>query len=60
MVMVPLVLVIVWLGVFPQPVLDTTERLVNTMLQDKTSQARLATPWRPNEERISSKPGLHE
>jgi len=37
LVMVPMVVVIIWLGVFPQPVLNTSEPLVNSVLQVRTT-----------------------
>lgn len=57
-IMIPLVAVIVWLGVFPQPVLNTSATLVTTVLQNKMSEAPPAPTQ--NEERLISKEGLHE
>jgi NADH-quinone oxidoreductase subunit M len=57
-IMVPLVVVIVWLGVFPQPVLNTTGKLVTTVLEDKVSQG--PPPSTKNEPMLISKDGLHE
>ena len=39
LIMIPLVMIIIWLGVYPQPVLDTTAPLVNRVLEGKTEQA---------------------
>ena len=39
LIMIPLVVIIIWLGVYPQPVLDTTAPLVNRVLEGKTEQA---------------------
>jgi NADH-quinone oxidoreductase subunit M len=36
LMLVPLVLVIVWLGFFPQPVLDTSKVPINNVLQSTT------------------------
>ncbi|HEX8039318.1 MAG TPA: proton-conducting transporter membrane subunit, partial [Chryseosolibacter sp.] len=61
LIMVPLVAVIIWLGVFPQPVLNTTSTLVNTLLENKVSDARTHSPWLLHpEESLSSKGGSHE
>ncbi len=61
LIMVPLVAIIIWLGVFPQPVLNTTGKLVNTLLENKISDARTLSPWlQKNEESLSSKGGSHE
>ncbi len=57
-IMVPLVVVIVWLGVFPQPVLNTTGKLVTTVLENKVSQG--PPPSTKNEPMLISKDGLHE
>lgn len=61
LMMVPLVAVIIWLGVFPQPVLNTTGALVDSMLENKVSDARTHSPWILHEkESLSSKGGSHE
>lgn len=57
-ILIPLVLVIVWLGVFPQPVLNTTGKLVTTVLENKMSQGPAAS--KQNEGWLTSKEGLHE
>lgn len=57
-IMVPLVVVIVWLGVFPQPVLNTTGKLVTTVLENKVSQG--PPPSTNNDPMLISKDGLHE
>jgi NADH-quinone oxidoreductase subunit M len=60
--MLPLVAVIIWLGVYPQPVLDTTAPLVNSVLETKNAQAGSHPPPVPRgkEEIISLKGGRHE
>jgi NADH-quinone oxidoreductase subunit M len=59
--MVPLVVVIIWLGVFPQPVLNTSRPLVNAVLENKMKEAKVNDPWfRPKEETLTSKGGTHE
>lgn len=56
--MVPLVAIIIWLGVFPQPVLDTSRPLVESVLQNEMIQAEGETL--PHAEILSSKGGTHE
>ena len=59
--MVPLALIIIWLGVYPQPVLDTTSPLVETVLENKAQQARsVPTESLPVENITSVKGGHHE
>jgi NADH-quinone oxidoreductase subunit M len=58
LMMVPLVVVIVWLGIFPQAVLNTTGKLVTTVLENKVSQAPPSSL--KNEKMLISKDGLHE
>lgn len=56
---VPLVVVILWLGVFPQPVLDTTEPIVNEVL-GVNPEARLPGTPDINQETAITKGGYHE
>ena len=60
--MVPLVVIIVWLGIFPQSVLNTSAPLVNDVLNNKIIQATTTLPqWPlPDTESLSSKGGPHE
>jgi NADH-quinone oxidoreductase subunit M len=61
LIMVPLVIAIIWLGVFPQPVLDTTGPLVKTILDSKEFEAKSKPAWLwPQGENLSSKGGPHE
>ncbi|MEX2231458.1 MAG: NADH-quinone oxidoreductase subunit M [Cyclobacteriaceae bacterium] len=61
LIMVPLVAIIIWLGVFPQPVLNTTGPLVNTLLENRSIQAKnQPPPILPDEESLSSKGRPHE
>jgi NADH-quinone oxidoreductase subunit M len=61
LIMVPLVVVIIWLGVFPQPVLDTTGPLVKNILDNKTFEAKSKPTWLwPQGESLSSKGVPHE
>jgi NADH:ubiquinone oxidoreductase subunit 4 (subunit M) len=57
--MIPLVAVIVWLGVYPQPVLDTTAPLVNSILEGRTEQAVTPAP-ESDDTTISYKEVTHE
>lgn len=44
LIMVPMVIVIVWLGLFPQPVLNTSKRMINDLLsKPKTAEATRQT-----------------
>jgi NADH-quinone oxidoreductase subunit M len=61
LIMVPLVLVIIWLGVYPQPVLNTTAPLVHTLLENNIIQTKDQPPWTaPGDQTLSSKGGHHE
>lgn len=61
LIMIPLVVIIIWLGIFPQPVLDTTGPMVNAVLKNNIIQAKTETQsLLPQEEMISSKGGSHE
>lgn len=58
LMMVPLVIIIVWLGVFPQPVLDTSRPLVESVLDNKMIREAKTKQWLPEEtETLSSKGG---
>lgn len=59
-IMVPLVAIIVWLGVFPQPVLNTSEPLVRSLLQNESIQTQKESIGEPFQETLSSKGGQHE
>ena len=60
-IMVPLVVIIIWLGVFPQPVLDTSRPIVRSVLKNEMIQAETTRlPMLPDEEILSSKGGPHE
>jgi NADH-quinone oxidoreductase subunit M len=52
-IMVPLVIVIVWLGLFPQPVLNTAKRSINGLFPRPTSLSIVKGP-------IKIKGGTHE
>jgi NADH-quinone oxidoreductase subunit M len=59
--MVPLVAIIVWLGVFPQPVLDTSRPIVESVLQNEMIREATTKHSRPEAtEILSSKGGPHE
>lgn len=61
LMMVPLVIVIVWLGVYPQPVLNTTAPLVNNLLEGNVVQAESPPPPSSlNTETLTLKGGAHE
>jgi len=61
LIMVPLVVVIIWLGVYPQPVLNTTAPLVDTLLNGNIRQAASPPPAPlPQEEILTLKGGKHE
>jgi NADH-quinone oxidoreductase subunit M len=60
LIMVPLVVAIVWLGVFPQPVLNTTEPLVKNILENQSLEAKNKPTWFWPGESLSSKGGPHE
>ena len=57
MIMIPLVVIIIWLGVFPQPVLDTSAPLIHRILENKNTQAKALAPV---EEILSLKGTPHE
>lgn len=59
LIMVPLVVAIIWLGVFPQPVLDTTGPLVKNILASETLESKQTWIW-PQGESLSSKGVPHE
>ena len=59
LIMIPLVAVIVWLGVYPQPVLDTTAPLVNSILEGRIEQAVNPAP-ESDDTSISYKEVTHE
>jgi NADH-quinone oxidoreductase subunit M len=59
LIMLPLVGAIIWLGVYPQPVLNTTGPLINTILENKIIQAKAQPPWF-GAQPLSSKGGSHE
>lgn len=58
--MVPLVLVILWLGVFPQTALNTTAGMVHTVLENKISESTGVTPAIRYQDRLTSKEDSHE
>ena len=61
LIMVPLVVIIIWLGVFPQPVLNTSRPIVNAVLKNNAIQSQTAKHWwRQDKETLSSKGGTHE
>lgn len=60
LIMLPLVGAIIWLGVYPQPVLNTTGPLVNTVLENKIIQAKGKPLWYGDQQILSSKGGSHE
>lgn len=61
LMMVPLAAVIIWLGVYPQPVLDTSAPTVNTVLERKSGQAQtLPSATETNDKTASLKGGTHE
>jgi NADH-quinone oxidoreductase subunit M len=60
LVMVPLVIVIIWLGVFPQTVLDTSAPLVNRVLEIKSGQVTRPLSPSSDEQTFSQKGGPHE
>lgn len=61
LILVPLVIVIIGLGVFPQPVLNTTAPLVKEALHTNMTEASHKTQRHlPEEEMLSSKGGYHE
>lgn len=57
---IPMVIVIIWLGVFPQPVLDTSKQTVKQVLDYANPQAKLPEKKDQPEEMLSSKGGNHE
>lgn len=60
-IMVPLVVIIIWLGVFPQPALNTSAPLVNTVLKNQKEQAQNAIPLEsPADNTAIVKGGPHE
>lgn len=61
LIMVPLVVVIIWMGVYPQPVLNTTAPLVNSLLGGNVIQAKtLRIAPLPDKEILTLKGGAHE
>jgi NADH-quinone oxidoreductase subunit M len=58
--MVPLVVVIIWLGVYPQPVLDTTASLVSTSLEKATVRTDPDEEPLPEKSTLTLKGGEHE
>ena len=59
-IMVPLVILIIWLGIFPQPVLDTSAPLVNSLLENTKREAQAPPVSVPEYEILSQKGGRHE
>lgn len=60
-IMVPLVVVIIWLGVYPQPVLNTTAPLVHNLLEENATRAFEKHPAaEPDEKILTLKGGEHE
>lgn len=59
-IMVPLVVIIVWLGLFPQPVLDTTAPLVKSVLQGSIDKSKPLIPAVSLQETANLKGGSHE
>jgi NADH-quinone oxidoreductase subunit M len=57
-VMIPLVIVILWLGVFPQPILNTSAPVVDNVLHE-TKEAR-AVEGTADHYNVSLKGGNHE
>ncbi len=56
LILIPLVVIIIGLGVYPQPVLDTTGPLVHTVLKNNIIQAKTEAPsFLPKDEIVSSK-----
>ena len=60
LMMVPLAVIIIWLGVFPQPVLDTTAPIVNKVLENRSEQAQVAPATETTDKTAILKGGLHE
>lgn len=61
LMMVPLAAIIIWLGVFPQPVLDTTSPVVQSVLEKKAQQANaIPTVPLPVDKITSMKGGRYE
>lgn len=60
LMMVPLVVIIIWLGVFPQPVLDTSAPLVNSVLKVNTEVRHVGPDAAHNQETVSLKGSYHE
>jgi NADH-quinone oxidoreductase subunit M len=59
--MVPLVAIIVWLGVFPQPVLDTSRPIIESVLNNETiREAAMKNGLPETIEILSAKGGPHE
>jgi NADH-quinone oxidoreductase subunit M len=59
-IMVPLVILIIWLGIFPQPVLDTSAPLMNSLLETTKSEAVAPPISLPEDEILSLKGGRDE
>lgn len=61
LIMVPLVVLIIGLGVYPQPVLDTTAPLVHELLEGNSTRAFEEIPSpEPDEQSLTLKGGEHE
>jgi NADH-quinone oxidoreductase subunit M len=43
LILVPLVVAIIWLGLFPQSIMDTSRMSVKTVLQEKTTASNQST-----------------
>lgn len=56
LILVPMVVAILWLGVFPQPFLDTAKRPVTEVLQNATT--KITTPVQ--DQKLSEKGGTYE
>jgi NADH-quinone oxidoreductase subunit M len=41
LILIPLVIAIIWLGLFPQPMLNTSRMSIKTVLQEKTTASNL-------------------
>lgn len=59
LMMIPLVVIIIWLGLYPQPVLDTTAPLVQRVLDEKNAQTT-SQPGQSDGRTISLKEVTHE
>ena len=60
LIMIPMVIAIIWLGVYPQPVIETSKRTVNEVLGYTKPLSAAPAKSKPAEKMLSTKGGNYE